>query len=113
MFIRRTKTYNSKTGESHFTYRLVEAVRVGASVKQKTLLNLGAHFDTPQEDWPALAARIDEILRGQSSLLAEGLPKTLQDRAQRYAAQLIARAAQEADGGAAPAQALERFQEAG
>ena len=110
MFIRRTKTRSSKTGGSHFTHRLVEAVRVGASVKQKTLLNLGAHFDTPREDWPALAARIDEILRGQSSLLAD-LPKTLEDRAQRYAAQLIARVAQDADGDAAPAQALERFQE--
>ena len=110
MFIRRTKTCNSKTGESHFTHRLVEAVRVGASVKQKTLLNLGAHFDTPQEDWSGLAARIDEILRGQPSLLANGLPKTLEDRAQRYAAQLIARAAQQdSDGDAAPA--LERFQE--
>lgn len=109
MFIRRTKTCNSKTGKIHFTHRLVEAVRVGASVKQKTLLNLGAHFDAPQEDWPALASRIDEILRGQPSLLTKALPKPLEAQAQRYAAQLITRAAQDADGEGAPAP--ERFQE--
>jgi len=43
--------------------------------------------------------------------LAEGLPKTLEDRAQRCAAQLIARGTQGADGDATPAP--ERFQDAG
>lgn len=116
MFIRRTKTCNGKTGKVHFTHRLVEAVRIGASVKQKTLLNLGAHFNTPQEDWPALASRIDEVLRGQPALLAMALPEPLEAQAQRYAAQLITRAAQGAEKGNAagedaPAQTAERFQE--
>ena len=43
--------------------------------------------------------------------MAEGLPKTLEDRAQRCAAQLIARGTQGADGDATPAP--ERFQDAG
>jgi transposase len=111
MFIRRTNTRNCKTGEAYFTHRLVETMRVGNSVKQFTLLNLGSHFDVPQENWPALAARIDELLRGQSSLLANGLPKTLEVHAQRYAAQLIARRAQNSVADDAPAEPAERFQD--
>ena len=89
MFIRRTNTRNSKTGEAYFTHRLVEAVREGKAVKQRTLLNLGAHFDVPQADWAALAGRIDELLHGQASLLA--VRCAVEAQAQRYAAQLIAR----------------------
>ena len=48
MFIRRTQTRNRTSGEPYATYRLVEASRVGRSVKQTTLLNLGSHFDLPQ-----------------------------------------------------------------
>lgn len=111
MFIRRTNTRNRKTGEAYFTHRLVETARVGASVKQITLLNLGAHFDVPQDDWPSLAARIDEVRRGQSSFLAKGLTKSLESYAQRYAAQLIAREAQGGSGDNAPAEQAERFQD--
>lgn len=111
MFIRRTNTRNRKTGEAYFTHRLVETMRVGNSVKQFTLLNLGAHFDVPQDDWPALAARIDDLLRGQSSLLASGLTEALEAHAQRYAAQLIARRAQDGVADDAPAEQAERFQD--
>ncbi len=110
MFIRRTATRSSKTGESYFTHRLVEAVREGGSVKQRTLLNLGAHFDAPRADWADLAARIDELRHGQVSLLA--LRPALEVLAQRYAAQLIARQGQEAVfGGDGPAEVAGRFQE--
>ena len=68
MFIRRTQTRNRISGEPYTTYRLVHSARVGKAVKQTTLLNLGSHFDLPQDEWPALARRIDELLRGQSSL---------------------------------------------
>jgi len=79
-------------------------------VKQCTLLNLGAHFDVPQGDWPALAARIDELLRGQPSLLVVGLTEALEAHAQRYAAQLIARRARDGVADDAP-EAAERFQD--
>ena len=111
MFIRRTNTRNRKTGEAYFTYRLVETMRVGNSVKQFTLLNLGSHFDVQQDEWPALAARIDDLLRGQPSLLANGLPDALEAHAQRHAAQLIARRAQNAVAADAPAELAERFQD--
>ena len=90
MFIRRTQTRNRNAGEPYSTYRLVETSRVGDAVKQTTLLNLGSHFDLPQGEWAALARRIDELLRGQSSLPDPTLCDAGQALAQRYAAQLIA-----------------------
>jgi transposase len=90
MFIRRTQTRSRTSGEPYVTYRLVQASRVGGSVKQSTLLNLGSHFDLPQLEWPALAKRIDDLLRGQQPLVDATLSETGQALAQRYAAQLIA-----------------------
>jgi transposase len=90
MFIRRTQTRNRSSGEPYVTHRLVHSVRVGSSVKQSTLLNLGSHFDLPQDQWAALAARIDGLVRGQGSLVESTLSDAGQALAQRYAAQLIA-----------------------
>lgn len=90
MFIRRTPTRSRTDGEPYSTFRLVESSRVGAAVKQTTLLNLGSHFDLPQTQWPALARRIDELLQGQRPLLDATLSETGHALAQRYAAQLIA-----------------------
>ncbi|MDP1900018.1 MAG: IS1634 family transposase [Rubrivivax sp.] len=90
MFIRRTQTRNRASGEPYVTHRLVHSARVGSAIKQTTLLNLGSHFDLPQAHWPALARRIDELVRGQHSLLDTTLPEAVQVFAQRFAAQLIA-----------------------
>jgi hypothetical protein len=90
MFIRCTQTRNRTSGEPYTTYRLVESSRVGNTVKQTTLLNLGSHFDLPKLQWPALAKSIDELLRGQSPLFDATLSETGQELAHRYAAQLIA-----------------------
>jgi transposase len=90
MFIRRTQTRNRTSGEPYTTHRLVQTSRLGASVKQTTLLNLGSHFDLPRQEWPALAKRIDELLQGQAPLIDALLSETGQALAQRYAAQLIA-----------------------
>ena len=91
MFIRRTQTRNRISGEPYATFRLVQASRVGKTVKQATVLNLGSHFELPQADWPALAQRIDELVRGQRSMLDCALPEQVQALAQRFAAQIIAR----------------------
>jgi transposase len=90
VFIRRTQTRNRTSGEPYTTHRLVETSRVGASVKQTTLLNLGSHFDLPQQQWPALARHIDELVRAQQPLFDATLSEAGQALAQRYAAQLIA-----------------------
>lgn len=115
MFIRRTITSSRKTDQAYYTYRLVEGVRTGSVVKQTTLLNLGSQFDVAQADWPALAGRIDALLRGQEALQLEALPESVEAMAQRCAAQLIALRAIEKPG-AAPAGETEagdaeRFQE--
>jgi len=44
MYIRRTKTKQRIKAGASFTYRIVESVRVGTQVKQRTLLNLGKDF---------------------------------------------------------------------
>ena len=50
MFIRRTRTRS--IGES-FTFRLVRSERIGSKVRQRTLLNLGRHFDVAPSEWLA------------------------------------------------------------
>ena len=91
MFVRRTQTRSTDSGERYFTYRLVRSERIGDKVRQRTLLNLGRHFETAQAHWPALCRRIDEILTGQLALDRDDLPG-LETHAQRIAAQLLARA---------------------
>src|ERR1700675_461588 len=76
MFVRPTQTRNRTSGEPYTTYRLVESCRSGNAVTQTTLLNLGSHFDLPKQEWPALAKRIDELLRGQSHLVDAMLSET-------------------------------------
>ena len=62
MFIRRTQTRSRTAGQPYVTHRLVQSARVGGSVKQTTRLNLGSHFDLPQNQWPALSQCIDELV---------------------------------------------------
>ena len=92
MFIRRSPTRNKATGESYFTFRLVRTERIGDKVRQVTLLNLGRHFPLAQDQWPSLCARIEQLTGGQASLLPVELSDAGERLAQRYAAQLVARA---------------------
>ena len=94
MYIRRTRTNNTSTGEAYFTHRLVRGERIGGKVRQITVLNLGRHFPVKQEDWPLLCSRIEQLLQPQDSLLASSCPALIEQAAQRYAGQLIARATQ-------------------
>ena len=87
MFIRRTRTRS--IGERYFTLRLVRSERIGSTVRQRTLLNLGRHFDVAQSDWPVLCRRIDELLAGQWPLPPDG-PPALESHAQRITALLLA-----------------------
>ncbi len=69
MYIRRTSIKSRKDGSQYYTYRIVESKRTEKGVRQHTLLNLGADFSLPREQWPDLAKRIEAILSGQQSLL--------------------------------------------
>ena len=93
MFIRRTQTRRAPDGKPYFSHRLVLTERLGNTVRQRTLLNLGRHFDIAQQHWPQLCARVSDVLSGQMRLLPAG-PPAVEQEAQRIAAQLLARGAQ-------------------
>jgi hypothetical protein len=100
MYIRRTKTKTADHGEDSYTYRIVESVREGAQVKQRTLLNLGKDFAIEPAHWPLLAARIEQLLQGsapqQAELfaLADDVGQLLEATAERYSDVIIAKLAQ-------------------
>ena len=103
MYIRKTKTKNLDDGGAYYTYRIVESVRVGKQVKQRTLLNLGKDFAIDSKHWRLLTARIEQLLEGtephQQELfhLADDLTQLLEASAQRYSALIIAKLAQPVD----------------
>jgi len=91
MFIRSTSIKSKGTGGSYYTYRLVENERVGNKVKQRTLLNLGRHFDVPKPQWAELAARISQLLeQTPCDMFTVELTAELEVMAQRYTAQILA-----------------------
>jgi len=94
MYIRRTKTRNTSTGEGYFTHRLVCSQRIDGKVRQRTLLNLGRHFDVDQDLWPALCSRLDQLLSGQESLLPSELPVHAERKAQHLLGRLVVREAE-------------------
>ena len=100
MYIRRTKTKTLDHGGACFTYRIVESVREGKQVKQRTLLNLGKDFAIEPAHWPLLTARIEQFLQGsaphQAELfaLADDLGQLLETAAERYSTLIIDKLAQ-------------------
>jgi hypothetical protein len=89
MYIRRTPIKSRQRGEPYYTYRLVESIREGGRVRQRTLLNLGLHFEVPREQWGALVQRIEHLVGGQQDLMPAYLDTRWEEAAQRYAAQLV------------------------
>ena len=59
-------------------------------MQQQTLLNLGANFLLPRDQWPQLCSRIDDIITGQLSFAGK-LSEEAEEIAQNTAAQLIAK----------------------
>lgn len=89
MYIRRTKTRSTSQGESYYSHRLVRSERIGDKVRQRTLLNLGRHFEIAQPYWPELCARLDQLLGGQSDLIPIELSDEVEQEAQRIYARLV------------------------
>ncbi len=114
MYIRRTKTKTVDHGEDSYTYRIVESVREGTQVKQRTPLNLGKDFAIEPAHWPLLAARIEQLLQGsaprQDELfhLEDDVGQLLEAAAERYSDLIIAKLAQPV-ATAAPAQDYHRI----
>lgn len=92
MYIRCVTTRRTASGETYHSYRLVESRREGGRVRQVALLNLGRHFDLPEALWPALCARLGQLLGTQGDLAPVDLPEAVETQAQALAARLVARA---------------------
>ena len=88
MFIRRTQTRSTDSGEQYYSYRLVDTYRAAGRVRQRTLLNLGSGFPIPPEQWPALTQRIEQIVLGQPKVLLPFAPE-VEREAQNVAASLL------------------------
>ena len=88
MFIRKVKTRTTDKGISYYSYRLVDTYRSAGHVRQRTLMNLGSHFNFPQEQWPELAQRIENILQGQAELIIPESPE-LEEQAQSISQLLL------------------------
>ena len=89
MFIRKTSHTDNKTGQSYFTYKLVESIRTERGPRQHTVMNLGTDFSLPQEKWKELADRIETIVSGQLCLFP--VTKEIEQTAQKYAKRIICR----------------------
>ena len=87
MFVRRARTRRGPDGTACHTFRLVRSERDGAGVRQRTLLNLGRHFDIPKERWPLLCRRVGETLAARDSLLR--CPEDAEREAGRLAERLL------------------------
>ena len=82
MYIIRTQTRVYKA-KPYYSYRMVDSMRdCNNKVKQRTLLNLGANYQTiPESDHVLLSERVDDIIRGQGVLIP--LREELETEAQR------------------------------
>ena len=85
MFIRKIKT-RTQNGTDYFAFRLVESVRIGDKVRQRTLLNLGSDFSLPREQWNELIAAIEAQRSTNLQLLS--FPEPIARLAERIEAQL-------------------------
>ncbi|MCB1850939.1 MAG: IS1634 family transposase [Chromatiaceae bacterium] len=104
MYIRRTTIKSRRTGEPYYTHRLVESVRIEGAVRQRTLLNLGRHFEVPRDQWEPLARRVEQLISRQGELVPVDLAPQWEESAQRFAA-LVVRARARFDEGRSPEQA--------
>jgi hypothetical protein len=86
MFIKTVKKKNKYSPRTFEYQYLVESVRAAEGPRQKFLLNLGK-LGLPEAEWPLLAKRIEEILRGQEKLFAAN--PAIERLATHYAATLL------------------------
>jgi len=87
MFIRSVTKRDKNTKQVYCSYKLVESIRTDRGPRQRNLLHLGNALEIPQEDWKALANRIEEICAGTKTLTS--YPDNIEQLAQRFAKLLI------------------------
>jgi hypothetical protein len=67
MYIRKSQVKSGSQGEVYYTHRIVESVRTAAGVKQRTLINLGRHFEMTPDLWRLLVKRIEQIVQNHAT----------------------------------------------
>ncbi len=87
MYILRSKIKNRKENKEYYIYRFVESKRAGKKVRQHTILNIGANFSLPKEQWQILCSRIKDIIGGQKNLFQ--VTEKIEQLAQYYAERII------------------------
>ena len=65
MFIRE-RSHKLKNGTKGYGYSLCQAMRINGNATSFTVLNLGADFAVPKEDWDPLSDQIENHLRKDS-----------------------------------------------
>ena len=97
MFICQTTTRRT-ANRTYRSVRLVESLRVGRKVQQKTLLNLGTHFAIPKAQWAELVEIIEARLAGNEFLFepAPELTATAEAIVQKLRSREMVQAADEA-----------------
>jgi len=87
MFIRKVFHTDTKNKTVYHTFKLIESVRTERGPRQRMVLNLGADFSVPEEEWKDLANRIEQIATGQDSLVP--YPADIEELAVVYAKRII------------------------
>lgn len=87
MFIRKVPHKDKKNRRLYYTYKLVESVRTQRGPRQRDVLNLGADFHLPKEQWKDLANCIEAIITKQEILF--DFPKEISNLAKKYARTII------------------------
>lgn len=70
MYIRKVEKKNKNRDKTYSYYRLVHGYKVGAKVRQQTLLNLGKLEEVPRDLHKTLADRIEMLLTGTESIFS-------------------------------------------
>ena len=94
MFIKSVQKTNGRTNTRYSYLYLVESVRTEKGPRQRLVLNLG-DLQIDKARWPALAARIEELLEGTESLFETD--RELESHARQAARRIFARRAEQID----------------
>jgi len=94
MFIRKKSKTDSKNNKKYHTYQLVESVRTPSGPRQRILLSIGLNKDLSKVNQKMVANRIEEILHCYPKTFVP-YPKKVEQLAQLFAKQLIAKEALE------------------
>lgn len=87
MFIREVTHKNKNNNTIYSTYKIVESYRTQRGPRQCTILNLGADFNLPADQWGLLSQCIEEIITGQRSFI--GYAEEIESLAKVYARKII------------------------